>query len=65
MVTTALMLRAVECHKELAQTISLLLALTLGRANGNWEKFLQQCPYCEEIWLLLRSPEIQGLMKFN
>lgn len=52
-VTTALMLRGMECHKELAQTISLLLAQTVGRhrANENRGKAgcssaQQQCPYC-------------------
>lgn len=46
MVTTALMLRATECHKELAETISLLLAQTLGRhrANGKWEKLAAAVP---------------------
>lgn len=66
MVTTALMLRATECRKELHRPspCSWHRHWADTEQMGNGKSWLQQCPYCEEIRLLTRPPEIHGLLKF-
>lgn len=65
-VTAALMHRGTERHKELAQTVSLLLAWIVGShgANGNGEKPAAAMPLLfflsEEILQLAGPPKFQA-----